>query len=89
MKELPETQTEIILNSIADGVFTVDSEWRIDTSGTNRKGRGYRKRLRNRYKLNFARAEAGIEPGIRETSMQTPTGEPGLPLGERSWPGPE
>ena len=26
---LPEKQTKIILNSIADGVFTVDSEWKI------------------------------------------------------------
>lgn len=29
MKKTPETQTQIILNSIADGVFTVDAEWRI------------------------------------------------------------
>ncbi len=29
MKREPENQTQIILDSIADGVFTVDSEWRI------------------------------------------------------------
>ena len=29
MPETPENQTEIILDSIADGVFTVDSDWRI------------------------------------------------------------
>jgi PAS domain S-box-containing protein len=29
MKKEPENQTQIILDSIADGVFTVDSKWRI------------------------------------------------------------
>ena len=29
MTQPPENHTEIILDSIADGVFTVDSEWRI------------------------------------------------------------
>ena len=29
MKETIETPTQIILDSIADGVFTVDSDWRV------------------------------------------------------------
>ena len=29
MDQSAENQTEIILNSIADGVFTVDTEWKI------------------------------------------------------------
>ena len=29
MKPIPEAQTKIILDSVADGVFTVDAEWRI------------------------------------------------------------
>ena len=29
MNQPPENRTETILNSIADGVFTVDSDWKI------------------------------------------------------------